>query len=279
MAGTESSTTRRNETMTDIFILRLILSFLIGGLWITAASVLAERMGSKIGGVIGGLPSTAVVAFGFIGWTQGAQQAYDATSAFPLTFAINALYMVAYAALSPRGLGPGIGAALTTWFLSEALILWLHVSNIWVSMAVWIAALVIAYLALERWLRVRSHERVKIRYTAGQMLGRAAFAGGIVVLAVLASRVGGPIWGSIFAAFPALYTSTLILVSRSAGVAFSRSLTTPLMISSMVNVTVFVLALRWTVLQLPLGGALAVAYGLSMVSAYGTYEFIKRYVR
>lgn len=265
--------------MTDTFLFRLVLSFLIGGMWITVASVVAERMGSKIGGVIGGLPSTAVVAFGFIGWTQGAQQAYDATTAFPLTFAANAFYMVAYAALSPRGLWAGVGAALATWLLSEALILWLGISDIWVSAAFWIAALVIAYLALERWLKVRSSERIKVRYTAGQMLGRAAFAGGIVTLAVLGSRVGGPIWGSVFAAFPALYTSTLILVSRSAGVAFSRSLTTPLMVSSVVNVTVFVLALRSVVLQLPLGWALAAAYGVSMVSAYGTYGFIKRYVR
>ena len=81
------------------------------------------------------------------------------------------------------------------------------------------------------------------------------------------------------AAFPALYTSTLILVSRSAGVAFSRSLTTPLLISSLVNVTVFVLAFRFVVLHLPLGWALAAAYGVSMVSAYGTYAFIRAYVR
>jgi len=264
--------------MTPAFILKLALSFLIGGLWITLASVAAERLGSKIGGVIGGLPSTAVVAFGFIGWTQGAQQVYDATTAFPLAFAANAFYLVAYAALSPRGLWAGIGAALLTWLSGEALILWLDIQDIWISVAVWIAALVVAYLALERWLGVRSHERVKIRYTTGQMAGRALFAGGIVALAVLGSQIGGAIWGSILAAFPALYTSTLILVSRSAGVPFSRSLATSLMISSVVNVTFFVLALRLVVLHLPLGGALAAAYAVSMGSAYGTYRFIKRYV-
>ena len=86
-------------------------------------------------------------------------------------------------------------------------------------------------------------------------------------------------WGSILAAFPALYTSTLILVSRSAGVAFSRALTTPLMISSVVNVTVFVLSLRFVVLHLPLGWALLAAYAVSMISAYGTYVFIRAYVR
>jgi hypothetical protein len=139
--------------------------------------------------------------------------------------------------------------------------------------------MVVAYLALERWLQVSSHGRIKIRYTAGQMAGRAAFGGGIVALAVLGSRVGGPVWGSILAAFPALFTSTLILVSRSAGAAFSRALTTPLMVSSLVNVTVFVLALRCVVLRLPLGWALAAAYAISMVSAVGTYLFIKRYVR
>ena len=265
--------------MTGTFILKLALSFLIGGLWITVASVAAERLGSKIGGVLGGLPSTAVVAYGFIAWTQGAQQAYEATTAFPLAFAVNAFFLVAYAALAPRGLWAGIGAALMTWLAGEALVLWLNVQNIWVSVGAWIVALVVAYLALERWLGVRSHERVAVRYTVGQMLGRAAFAGGIVALAVLGSRVGGPIWGSIFAAFPALYTSTLILVSRSAGVAFSRSLTTPLMVSSLVNVTIFVLAFRFVVFRLPLGGALAAAYAVSMVSAYGTYVFIQEYVR
>ena len=265
--------------MTDTFILKLALSFLIGGLWITAASVTAERLGSKAGGVIGGLPSTAVVAYGFIGWTQGAQQVYDAATIFPLTFAVNAFYLVAYAACVPRGLWAGVGAALLTWLAGEALILWLDVRSVWASIVAWIAATVVAYLALERWLGVRSHERIQVRYTAGQMLGRAAFAGSLVALAVLGSQVGGPVWGSILAAFPALFTSTLILVSRSAGVAFSRALTTPLMVSTLVNVTVFVLALRGVVLRLPLGGALAAAYGISMVSAYGTYLFIKRYVR
>jgi hypothetical protein len=265
--------------MSGTFILKLALSFLVGGLWIALASVAAERLGSKIGGVIGGLPSTAVVAFGFIGWTQGAQRVYEAATVFPLAFAVNAFYMVAYAAWSPRGLWAGMGAALLAWLLGEALILWVDVQNVWVSIAAWLGALVVAYLALERWLGVRSHERIAVRYTAGQMLGRAAFAGGIVALAIVGSQVGGPVWGSILAAFPALYTSTLILVSRSAGLAFSRSLTTPLMVSSVVNVTVFVLALRFVVLHLPLGWALAAAYGVSMLSAYGTYAFIKKYVR
>ena len=243
------------------------------------ASVAAERLGSKVGGVIGGLPSTAVVAFGFIGWTQGAQQVYDATTAFPLAFAVNAFYLVAYAALSPRGLWAGIGAALLTWLSGEALILWLDIQK---------------HLGFDGRLDRGPGRRLPgagarargalSRTDQDPVHGRAdAGAGGLCRGHRRAGRTGEPggrpHLGQHLAAFPALYTSTLILVSRSAGVAFSRSLTTPLMVSSVVNVTVFVLALRFVVLHLPLGGALAAAYGVSMVSAYGTYWFIKRYVR
>jgi hypothetical protein len=258
------------------FALKLALSFLIGGLWITVASVTAERLGTKIGGVIGGLPSTAVVAFGFIGWTQGAAQVFEATTTFPLAFAGNAFYLVAFAALARSGLWPAISGALAAWLGTQAILLTLSVNSVWLSIAVWLAALALAYLLLEHVLGVRSAERVRLHYTAGQMLGRAIFAGGMVALAVVMSRVGGPVWGSIFAAFPALYTSTLILIARSVGIHFARALTTALMVSSLVNVTVFVLALRWSVLALPLLIALAVAYLVSMVSAYGTYLFIQK---
>ena len=261
--------------MDPSFALKLALSFVVGGLWITLASVTAERLGSKIGGVIGGLPSTAVVAYGSIAWTQGAQRAFDATTAFPLTFSANALYLVAFAALARHGLGAAIGGALLTWLAAQALLLALPPPSIQAGIITWLAVLAVAYLALERWLHVRSQQRVAVHYSFAQLVGRAAFAGGIVALAVVMTQVGGPVWGSIFAAFPALYTSTLVLTGRSAGVAFARSLTTSLMVSSLVNVVVFVLAFRLAVLELGLLSALAVAYLVSMCSAWGTYVWIK----
>jgi len=261
--------------MDPSFYIKLALSFVVGGLWITLASVTAERLGSKVGGVIGGLPSTAVVAYGFIAWTQGPQRAFDATTAFPLSFSANALYLIAFAALARHGLGAAIGGALATWLAAQALLLALPAPTIGLGIAVWLAVLVLAYLALERWLRVRSQRRVAVRYTLAQLAGRAAFAGGIVALAVVMTQVGGPVWGSVFASFPALYTSTLVLTGRSAGVGFARSLTTSLMISSLVNVVVFVVAFRLAVLELGLLAALAAAYLASLVSAYGTYRFIK----
>jgi hypothetical protein len=51
------------------FWLKLILSFIVGSLWVTLTTLSAERFGSKVGGLIGVLPSTVVIALLFIGFT------------------------------------------------------------------------------------------------------------------------------------------------------------------------------------------------------------------
>jgi hypothetical protein len=50
--------------MDNIFLLKLALSFIVGSLWITMGTVLAERYGTKIGGLVAGLPSTILISFG-----------------------------------------------------------------------------------------------------------------------------------------------------------------------------------------------------------------------
>jgi len=35
-----------------VFLVKVIISFFVAGIWISAATLLAERMGSKIGGLI-----------------------------------------------------------------------------------------------------------------------------------------------------------------------------------------------------------------------------------
>jgi hypothetical protein len=52
------------------FWIKLFLGFIVGSIWVTLTTVSAERFGSKVGGLIGGLPSTVVIALLFIGLTQ-----------------------------------------------------------------------------------------------------------------------------------------------------------------------------------------------------------------
>ncbi|MBN1224817.1 MAG: DUF3147 family protein, partial [Candidatus Aminicenantes bacterium] len=54
--------------MTKIFLIKLVLSFFVGGAWVAAATLIADKYGTKIGGIIIGLPSTLLVSLFFIGW-------------------------------------------------------------------------------------------------------------------------------------------------------------------------------------------------------------------
>jgi len=42
--------------MADLLILHLILAFTVGGAWVSFATLIAERYGSALGGLVGRLP-------------------------------------------------------------------------------------------------------------------------------------------------------------------------------------------------------------------------------
>ena len=45
--------------ITDVFLFKLLLSFVVGGCYIAAMLWVSERFGSKIGGILIGLPLTS----------------------------------------------------------------------------------------------------------------------------------------------------------------------------------------------------------------------------
>jgi len=259
----------------DPFWLKLILSFVVGGVWITLTTVAAERFGSKVGGLLGGIPSTVVVSMFFIGWSQGPDLAHQATTVFPFAFSFNAAFLIAFAVFAQKGVLKGILGAIGIWLLCQALVVAVDIQSYWLSVLVWLTILLGAYWVMQKWLQVESHERVSVHYTVWQVAWRAGFSGAMIAFSVLMSRWGGPVWGGIFAAFPAVYTSTLVITSRTAGVRFARAMITPLMISGVVNCVVYSTVFRFTILDLGIIGATLVAYAISMISAYGTWRFIQ----
>src|SRR5207249_11562058 len=71
----------------------------------------------------------------------------------------------------------------------------------------------------------------KIVYSLAQIAVRALIGGGIVALAVLSSQLAGPELGGIASSFPAIFSLTLFFTYRTRGMALSRALTKPLLIS------------------------------------------------
>src|SRR5512143_2868426 len=104
------------------FWLKLILSFFVGSLWVTLTTISAERFGSKVGGLIGGLPSTVVIALLFIGLTQSPGEAAQTTTVMPLAQGLNGLFVLTFMIFIPRGLWAGLSSAMFVWLAQSTLL-------------------------------------------------------------------------------------------------------------------------------------------------------------
>jgi hypothetical protein len=130
-------------------------------------------------------------------------------------------------------------------------------------------------LILEKRYHLPSTEKILIRYTPLQILSRAFFSGAMISSTVYLSRVGGPVWGGIMAPFPTIYISTLIIMANSRGVEFSRRVAKSLLVSAMINVVAYSTAVRYSYLHFDLALGTILALGISAMSTYGIYWFMK----
>ena len=181
--------------ITNLFLLQLLLTLIVGTLWIFLTVMATSHFGSKIGGFIGGLPSTALLSFFFIGLTQSAEMASKATTAFPLVYAVTGLFLVVFASLVRRGFLIALGTALSIWFVLSALIVWINPNNFAIIIGIYLFIFIAAFYLLEKVIKVRSGNTTKVNYTTRQTAARSCFGGLIIMLAVLFTKLGGPVFG------------------------------------------------------------------------------------
>jgi hypothetical protein len=261
--------------MDTSFWLKLLLGFIVGSLWVTLTTVSAERFGSKVGGLIGGLPSTVVIALLFIGLTQSPQVAAEATTVMPLAQGLNGLVVITFMLFIPRGLWAGLLSAVLLWFFQSTLLYLLNVQFFWVSLFGWLILLVFCYLAVEKWMWVPSSGKITLSYPRSQLLWRALFGGSVIAFAVFMGKIGGPLLGGIFGSFPAMFLSTLVITYNTGGAAFSRSVGKSLLISGLINVPIYEIMVRFLYPRIGLGLGTVIALLVSLATGYLTYRFMR----
>ncbi|MFH0778455.1 MAG: DUF3147 family protein [Candidatus Eisenbacteria bacterium] len=107
---------------------------------------------------------------------------------------------------------------------------------------------------------------------------RATLGGGMIAFAVLMGKVAGPAYGGVFATFPAMFISTLVITHRSDGVEFSRAVAKALMVSGIVNVALYSIAVRYLYPLAGLGYGTALALVFSAGTWYLTHLFMRKRV-
>ena len=261
--------------MDSAFWFRLSLSFIVGSLWVTLTTLSAERFGSKVGGLIGGLPSTVVIALLFIGITQSPQAAAQATTVMPLAQGLNGLFVLTFMVLARRGLWQGIVGALLIWLIQSTLLFMLDIQELWISVIGWLLLLLFCYWVLEKQMKVVSQGKINQSYQSAQIIWRALFGGLVIAFAVFMGKLGGPLLGGIFGSFPAMFLSTLIITCNTGGSDFAQSVGKSLLISGLINVPLYEIVVRLVYPALGLGLGTMIALVFSMGTGYLTFQFIK----
>jgi hypothetical protein len=261
--------------MDSTFWLKLGLGFVLGGAWVTMSTISAERFGSKIGGLIGGLPSTVVLTLLFIGLTQSPQVAADATIIIPLSMSATGLFMVVFLFFARRGLAVGLSIAFLIWFALASLLVRLELRNAWLPILGWIILAVVFFLDVEKVMQIPSRIMGKVHYTPSQIAYRALFGGAVIAFAVLMGKIGGPLFGGVFSTFPAMFFSTLVITYRMGGADFSRAIGKSLLMSGMVTVPIYALAVGFLYPRVGMGIGTLFALLLAAGAAYLTYLFIR----
>jgi Protein of unknown function (DUF3147) len=262
----------------NAFILDLTASFVVGGAWVTLASVAAQHFGGKVGGFIAGLPATAALAIFFITYTEGARHGFDVTGLFPLAISVNAVFLAAFAAFSRKSFSGGLLTGLIIWVLVQSVLLHFHPVGFRVVVILGVMLFVGSLLFVSRLDTLDPGAR-PVRHGRVEIAIRAGCGGGIIVLATIGSRFGGPDLGGILSAFPATTIATLIITNIYGGRALTRVMVRPMMVSGVVNCMVFALMYRHVVLHMQVFGALASAYAVTLVSAAGTFYWMTIYHR
>lgn len=259
-----------------LFLFKLVVSFLVGSLWLTGATILAERFGSKIGGVIAGMPSTIVIALFFIGWTQTPVAASQATVVVPLVMGINGLFIITYASLAQRSFPLAVLTSLFVWLCFSFALVLIHFNDFSLSLIGFLGLLLFSYIVMEYVLHVKSLAGRTTSFSFSNILMRGLVSGLIVTLAVAFAKLGGPLFGGVFASFPAVFLSTILLTYFAQGSVFSVSVMKTLMLSGTINTTVYASAVRFLY---PLFGLIAgtiSSFLISLVSMYLVFLLVKK---
>jgi hypothetical protein len=249
--------------MTDLLILHLTLAFLVGGAWVGFATLIAERYGSALGGLVGGLPAISIVSFLFIGINQGPETASQATIVFPLALSFTMSFLVVYAVLAKRGFRVAFLAALLVWAGLSVVTALLNLRNLFFSVGVFLSVASFYFYMLKMKMKLTHIGGAEIAYSLRQVAFRVIVGGSIIAFAVLSSQLGGPELGGIASSFPAIFSLTLFFTYRSRGMGLSQALAKPLLISA--GLTAFPYSLLVGYFYPILGVAIGTIAGLSCI--------------
>lgn len=247
----------------DPFVLRVALSVVLGGLAVAAFTTAAERVGSRVGGLLLSFPVKVTLALFLIGLNEGADFAARAAVEVPAGIGVNVVFLVATALLVRRlAPWPAMLCALALWAVAGIAVVLRPAHTLSEAMLYWLVPATLGLALLHGVGGLRGDRRAKSGDTFGWtgLATRAAGAGAIVGLSLVLARVGGPVLGGLASVFPSGWITTMVILTRSHGAEFTGA-TVRVMVAGSLAPVVFgvVVALTFPVWGIVAGSLAAIA--------------------
>ncbi|NQV02264.1 MAG: DUF3147 family protein [Bacteroidia bacterium] len=255
---------------------QVFLSFALAGSWIAVLTLLAERFGSKVGGLITNLPSNILITLIFISLSQGIGFVEEMTPAIPIGLLIDSIFLVVFILLLRYNLLVGILGSIGSWLVLALIANRIQMESLWINVAIYFAITILAFLFVEYGWKIPAKGRSGKKYTLGQMAIRAAFAGGIVGGVVLISHFVPAYLTGIISAFPAVLFSSMVILAVNQGKAFAQA-TGKVMILSTSNIVIYTLGVYFTYPVLGIVGGTVVSFVIAFLWVVMLRPVMKRF--
>jgi uncharacterized membrane protein (GlpM family) len=203
-------------------------SLLAKALWAAALvlgiSAIAERVSTRIAGILSGAPQNTLIVFFFVGHDMGTNYvvqsiphgiaSLSATLAFLFTYYRASLWLTRYAVL-------GSSLIASAAFIAVALVLVRIPFSLPGAVAMSLCAIILA-LCLFRTIPTTAVQK-PVRYSAKLLLLRGVFAMFLVVSVITLAETLGTRWTGLLIGFPAVMLPTLVIIHHSYGAASTHT--------------------------------------------------------
>lgn len=222
----------------DPFIIKVFLSLVIGIVWVIVSTYIAERVSGRLGGLIVGLPSTAVISLLFVGLTQGIEASQIAAKIVPYSSGLYCFFFITYLLMTKKGFTSGFISSLFVWFTFAFFASFISPKSLTVSIIFGFTLITLTiYWAIKK-IKI-NHKFIPKKIVSSSVWLKALLTGSVIASIVIISKIAGPKWGGIFATFPALTISTILITIKSGGLEFTRLIAKNVLISTTTTVSLY----------------------------------------
>ena len=261
--------------MDSLFVSRLVVSFCIAGIWIAAVTLLAERLGSKLGGLFTNLPSNILISLLFVAFINGSSYAVNSVPGIPIGMAINTLFLFVFIVTIKYGLFLSTFASLASWLIIAYAASLIEFQNLWLNCLLYLVVTISSFGILEKIFKIPSAEKSSKQYTKIQIAIRVLFAGTIVSAVIISSKFLNPYLFGIFSTFPAVLLSTMVILVINQDKKFAQA-TGKILILSSSNIVVYGLVVYLTFEYYGIVMGTAISFGIAFAWVWVFHPILTR---